>query len=560
MISNRVPIPNQAMDWTSQIIRANLASAVGTQALPRRSRGQTRRILRSKRKPHASSQPRCLKSLDRPQVLRNTARKLVTMDAPLSPLAENATLAPSREILGTHQKAFRINLDPSKYGCFAEIGAGQEVARWFFQVGGAAGTIAKTMSAYDMTVSDDIYGKARRYVSQQRLQAMLDHEYGLLTQRLSSPRGSRTRFFAFADTVAARSFQRQDDCHGWMGIRFQTEPLSLPSDIVIHIRLLDRENLQQQEALGIMGVNLIYGALYLHAQPEQLIVSLRDNLGEGRVEVDMIRFSGPDFARVDNRLMSLQLVQQGLTSAAMFTADGEVVQPAEVLYRKAILAERGTFRPVTKATVDLLRCALAQFQQEPLVREEECEVLLEMTLHNLQDGGAINHQDFLDRVDIIGTLGRTVLVSSFAQHYKLSAYLQRHTRKPVALAMGAPTLQEIFCEKHYADLEGGILEAFGRLFQNGLKLYVYPYKEEVSGEILSTENLRVAPHLKHLYAFLCENRHVESLRGCDENCLPFYAKRVLAKIRADDPTWEEMVPSQVARMIKARCLFHARGV
>jgi hypothetical protein len=497
--------------------------------------------------------------MDRMGQVRKTGRKPATMD-PLPSLPPNSgpPVSPP-EVLDAHQKAFRINLDATNYGCFAEIGAGQEVARWFFRVGGAAGTIAKTMSAYDMAVSDEIYGKARRYVSQQRLQAMLDHEYGLMAQRLSGSRGAATRFFAFADTVTARSYQRQDDCHGWMGIRFQTRPMAAPSEVVIHLRLLDRENLQQQEALGIMGVNLIYGALFLHAQPPQFIASLMDSLTAERVEVDLIRFSGPDFAGVDNRLMSLQLVQQGLTHAAMFTAAGEVVQPAEVLHRKAVLGERGTFRPVTKATVDLLRCALAQFQQESLVQGEDVVVLLEMTLQNLRDDGAIDHKDFLDRVDIIGTLGRTVLVSNFAQHYRLSAYLQRYTRLPVALAMGAPTLQDVFKQEHYADLEGGVLEALGRLFKNGLKVYVYPYKDEATGEIITSDNLRVAPHLKHLYAYLCENHAIETLRGCDENCLPFYAQRVLAKIRTGDPTWEDMVPPQVARMIKERRLFHCAG-
>src|SRR5262245_65291198 len=257
----------------------------------------------------------------------------------------------SSETLTTHNKALRINLDPSKYGTCVEIGAGQEVARWLFRVGGAAGTIAKTMSAYDMTISDAIYGPAERYVTRQRLQSMLDHEYCLLIERLQPKRGATTRFFVFADTVRARGYKTADESHGWMGVRFQTEPQTEPSQIIIHVRMLDNENLLQQEALGIMGVNVLHGAIYLHADPVAFIHSLMDSLSADRVEVDMIKFSGPAFQKVDNRLMSLELVQQGLANSAMFTADGEVVQAAEILYKKPILVERGSFRPVTKVTL-----------------------------------------------------------------------------------------------------------------------------------------------------------------------------------------------------------------
>ncbi len=463
------------------------------------------------------------------------------------------------EVPDTHQKALHTNLDKSTYGTFAEIGAGQEVARWFFRVGGAAGTIAKTISAYDMAVSDEIYGKADRYVSRQRLQAMLDHEYGLLVERLNEKRGDTTRFFCFSETVAARSFVRKDDCNGWLGVRFQTCPNGASNDIIIHIRMLDSDNLAQQEALGIIGVNLIYGALYLYDKPLELIGSLLDNLTAKRVEVDMIKFTGPDFHGVDNRLMSLQLVQQGLTDAAMFTANGEVVQAAELLYKKAILIERGSFRPVTKVTLDMLRSAQAQFVQEPQVQGEEIAVLLEMTLKNLTDCGEINHKDFLDRVDILCTLGKTVLISNFAEHHRLAAYLQRYTKKMVGMVMGVPTLREIFDEKYYADLEGGILESFGRLFKNALKLYVYPLQDPATGSIISAGNLRVDSHLRHLYSYLVENHCIQSLRDIDESCLPILSRQVLAKIQSADPSWENAVPPQVVALIKKRKLFNYRS-
>lgn len=464
-----------------------------------------------------------------------------------------------RESIGTHQKALRINLDDTKYGTFAEIGAGQEVARWFFRVGGASGTIAKTMSAYDMQVSDAIYGKCDRYVSRQRLFTMLDHEYGLLLERLQQKRGATTRFFVFAETVAAQSFRPRDECHGWMGVRFQSQPGGPPSQIVIHVRMLDHENLQQQEALGIIGVNLIHGALYLSDDPPAFIRSLSDDLTRERIEVDMVKFSGPAFEKVDNRLMSLQLVEQGLTQAAMFTANGEVVNAADMLHSKTILVERGSFRPVTKVTLDMLRCAEAQFVQEPGVQGQELLVLMEMTLTNLASGGQIDHRDFLDRVDLLRTLGKTVLVSNFAEFHRLAAYLFRYTKHKIGIVLGVPTLREVFDEKFYPDLEGGILESFGRLFKNDLKLYVYPLLDPATGALITAGNLRVEPHLRHLYAYLLENRFIEALKDYNTDCLPIFSGHALAKIQKGDASWEEMVPAEVGRIIKDRSLLGYRA-
>lgn len=465
----------------------------------------------------------------------------------------------TREVLGTHQKALEINLDPAKYGTFAEIGAGQEVARWFFRVGGAAGTIAKTISAYDMTVSDAIYGHAERYVSRQRLETMLNYEYKLLLERLNEKRGATTKFFIFADTVVARSYSRKEDAHGWLGIRFQTEPGGPPSQIIIHVRLWDKENLAEQEALGIVGVNLIHGALYLYTDPAAFTASLVDNVGTERIEVDMIQFSGEAFKGMDNRLMALQLVQSGLTNAALFTSDGQVMQPADAFYKKCILVERGSFRPVTKVTLDMLRCAQAMFVQEPKVQGEEVLTLMEMTLKNLADGDKIDHQDFLDRVDILAALGKTVLISNFGEYHRLAAYFFRYTKKMIGIAMGVPTLKEIFDEKYYTDLDGGILESFGRMFKNDLKLYVYPLLEVKTGSLITSGNLRVAPNLRHLHAYLVENRFIEALRDYDERVLPIFSREVLAKLRSGDPSWDAMVPAQVAQMIRERNLFGCKG-
>src|SRR6266536_1811658 len=466
----------------------------------------------------------------------------------------------NRVIAATEQKALQINLDPNKYGTFAEIGAGQEVARWFFRVGGAAGTIAKTISAYDMLVSDAIYGPSDRYVSRQRLQSMLDHEYALLLERLDAKRGETTKFFVCANTVAARSYSRHDEAHGWMGVRFQTAPKAGPSEIIIHVRMLDKENVQEQEALGVIGVNLIYAACCYHSDPETVIGSLMDNLSRDRIEVDMIKLTGPSFKDLDNRLMSLQLVTQGLTDSAMFTANGEVVQAAEVLYKKPILVERGRFRPVTKVTIDMLNCAQAQFVQEPRVQGEEIVVLMEMTLRNLTgDGGVIDHKDFLDRVDLLGSLGKTVLISNYARYFRLASFLFRSTKKLIGIVMGVPSLRELFEEKYYTDLEGGILESCGRLFQNDLRLYVYPFQDGATGSIITAGNLQVAPNLRHLYAYLLENQFIQATRDYNDAFLPIYSRDVLANIRAGDRAWEIMVPPQVAHIIKERKLFGFTG-
>lgn len=486
--------------------------------------------------------------------------KLVEAPAPSTPVPLPTPVA-REEKPDTHQKALQINLDPSKYGAFAEIGAGQEVARWFFRVGGAAGTIAKSMSAYDMTVSDAIYGPCDRYVARSRLQSMLHHEFHLLRERLHQTRGATTKFFAFANTVKARGYKSTDDSHGWLGVRFQTHPGAEPSDITIHVRMLDSENLKQQEVLGIIGVNLIHAALYHHADPDFLIQSLLDNLTPARIEVDMAKLTGPAFAEVDNRLIALLLVEKGLAKSAMFTANGEVVEAGEVLYRRPILVERGSFRPLTNTTVDMLRCALGHFIQEPQVEAEKDKVvvLLEMTMKNLTTGDGIDHRDFLNRVDLLGTLGKTVLISKYGEYHRLAAYLFRYTKKMIGIVMGVPSVKELFEEKYYADLDGGILESFGRLFKNSLKIYAYPVRDPVTGSVISAGGLRVDSHLRHLHAYLVENHYIQSIRDYDERCLPIFSRDLLAKIQGGDPGWEPMVPPQVARLIKERGMFGYRA-
>jgi hypothetical protein len=459
--------------------------------------------------------------------------------------------------LNPGQKALQINLDARKYGTFAEIGAGQEVARWFFHVGKASGTVAKTISAYDMAVSDAIYGPAERYVSRARLASMLDLEFNLLLQRLDQTRGDKFTFFAFADTVTTRHIAKtgEEGGHGWLGIKFQTLPRQEPSTIIIHVRLLDTETSRQQETVGIIGVNLIHAAFYLHIEPERLIGSLMDSLTGQRVEVDMIKFSGPAFNGLDNRLMALQLVQQWLTEAAMFTADGETIIPGELLYKKPVLLERGSFRPLTNPMLDMLERAQEMFLQEPALQGEPPVVMFEMTLRHLQVGDAIDHRDFLDRVDTLGALGKPVLISNFLRYHRLVTYLSRHTQKPLGLPLGLVRLRDVLDEKFYTDLPGGLMESLGQLFKNGAKLYVYPSLDKQTGRLFTVENLEVAPNLRHLYAHLVGNKFIEDIPGFTADHLKVYSGEVLAKIHSGDESLAQLIPPQIFEVIKAKKLF-----
>ncbi len=459
-----------------------------------------------------------------------------------------------RPSLGTHQKALKINLDPLRYGTFAEIGAGQEVARWFFKVGGAAGSISKSISAYDMAVSDAIYGRSKRYVSRERLEKMLDHEHALNLERLRASRGDATAFFAFADTVAARNYQGTNECHGWMGVKYQAHPRDQDSQIIIHVRMLDHENALQQEALGIVGVNLLYGSFFLHHKPELLVESLLDNLSTERIEIDMIEFSGIEFRHVDNRVMSLRLVQLGLTGAAMFGPSGEVLQPAEVLRKRPILVERGSFRPVTKVNIDMINSAHARFVAEPEVQGRPVVELMEITMRNLLAGGKLDLSDFLARADVLAAAGKTVLISDYFEYYRLAGYLTRYSNDPIAVTMGVSSLRDLFKEEYYTGLEGGILEAFGKLFTKDLRIYVYPLRTP-DGRLETVESIAMHPEIQSLYRHLVDRGRIKQLDNFDESMLHIFSRDVLRRIKDGDAAWEHMVPPEIAEMIKTRRFF-----
>lgn len=466
------------------------------------------------------------------------------------------TIHGTYEKLDTHAKALRINIDKRRYGTFAEIGAGQEVVRWFFRVGGASGTIAKSISAYDMSVSDAIYGGCDRYVSRQRLEAMLDHEYQLNLDRLMPDRGDSSAFFAFADTVAARNFSGTNESHGWMGVRFQVFPRDEASQITLHVRMLDKENLLQQEALGIIGVNLLYGAFYFNQEPEQLLESLQDGLAPGRIEIDMIEFAGIGFRQVDNRLAALKLVQLGLSDAAMFDASGKALQPSEVFRKRPVLVERGSFHPVTNVNVDMMRAAEETFASElPPEDKDNIVRVMELTMKNLLTGEKVDHRDFLARADLMAACGMTVLISDYFEYYRLAAYLNQHTKKRIGIVMGAASVRELFDPKYYTHLDGGILESFGRLFKHELKVYVYPFLNPELQKLETVDNLEVNPLLSKLYGHLADHGYLVQLKNYRDDCLGIFSRDVLNKIQKNIPGWEASVPEEVAKLIHQKCFF-----
>ena len=460
-------------------------------------------------------------------------------------------------IPSTKRKALRINLNDNIYGTFAEIGAGQETVRNFFRAGGASNTIAKSMSAYDKDFSDAIYGiePDKRYVTQPRLKNMLSYEMELIEDRLNRDKHSESLFFAYANTVATINFAKNFKGHGWVGVRFQLDPLEDYNDLIMHIRFKQTDATLQQETLWIIGVNLIYGAFYMYDRPKELLRSLYDNLDKDQVEIDMINFSGPRFMYVDNRLMSLQLVRNGMTNAVMFGPDGNNLLPSHELYKKNILALRGSFRPVTKVNIDMLEKAKILFLKEKTVDKDKTKVIFEITLANLRAEGEINERDFLDRAELLCSLGQNVMITNFQEYYKLVEYFSEFTKERMALAMGVYNLIQIFDERYYRHLSGGILEAFGKLFFKDLKVYLYPLKNHETGEFITSENLKVHPRMKELYKFFKYNGKMLDIKDYDPEIMDILSRTVFKMIHKAEDGWEDMLPPGIADIIKEQRLF-----
>ena len=461
-----------------------------------------------------------------------------------------------RQALETEQKALEINLNDKIYGAFNEIGAGQECARNFFQVGAAAGTIAKSMSAYDKLVSDDIYGPEPRgrYVTEQRLYKMLEYEYSLMSKRLRETRPD-TSFFVFADTVAAINYHRTNKGSGWVGVRFQLSPHGESNDVVLHVKMHDQDNQLQQQAVGVLGVNLIYACFHYHDNPKEMIISLMDNL-QGRISIDMVRMTGPDFESLDNRLLSLWMVQYGLTEVATFGPDKRNIHPSEFLYRRPVLVVRGSFRPATLVNRDMVRRGIEMFRMEDDVDERKAFTMTEITLHNLRDGEeAPDEKDFLDRADVLSALGQTTVVTDCTLYSKLVEYLKDYKVPVVGIVIGVRELLELVGDLYYNNLDGNLFAAFGNVFGKENRFFVYPSFQEGSDELMTAQNIPVPEGVRFIYQHLLERRHIVDIAEFNSDILHIFSRDVLQKIRNGESGWEEMVPEQVATLVKQKQLF-----
>jgi hypothetical protein len=473
-----------------------------------------------------------------------------------------------REILSANRKALKINLNPALYGSFAEIGGGQEVARQFFHAGGASGTVAKTISAYDKAFSDSLYDPEDlgRYVSEMRLEKMLATEFEELNNILGKMNGRNRQFFSFANTVEILNYQKTNQGHGWLGIRFHLKPETAPNEVILHVNLLENDGLAQQETLGILGVNLIYACFFLYEYPSQLIRSLMDNLASDKVEISMMRMKGPDLDYVDNRLLALQLVKNGMTPAIMFDRKGTVQQPSDMLYKKNVLAFRGSFRPVTYVVMDMLRTSFRIFKRDEDYERGSTIALCEITLNNLMHQGELDEIDLLDRIEILNGMGQNVMVSTFREYFKLAEYLSKFKIRKLRIVIGIPTLMNVLEKKYYRNLKGGILEALGKLFVDNMKLYVYPTLSSVSiddrtkGEqLITSKNLELAPDIHDIYSYLIKNKMILDIKDARKDILWINPENALNMIQENVPGWEEMVPKYIEKQIKKRKLFGLRG-
>ncbi len=462
-----------------------------------------------------------------------------------------------REVLSINRKALRINLNPIIYGSIAEIGGGQEVARNFFQAGGASGTIAKTISAYDMSFSDTMYGlnKSGRYVSKDRLEQMLESEYNSVIDILGNKRGNDTCFFAFANTVATLNYKKDNDSHGWFGIKFQLNPNAETNYVLLHVRLLERENILQQQTLGVLGVNLIFASYYFHDRPNLFLQSLLDNLSTDRIEISMIEMKGADLDYVDNRILSVQLVKNGMTPATMFDKNGNVQQPADMLYKKNVLVLRGSFRPITYVGFDMLKTSYGLFKKDEDYKKDKTFVFCEITLNNLMDEGKFDERDFLDRVDMLNSIGQNVMITNFKEFYKLVDHLSSYKLLNLRIIIGVLTFYKVLEEKYYSTLKGGVLEAFGKLFPSNMKLYLYPTKDEKNGKILTSKNIEVEENIKYLYKHLMQTRKILDITDVKEDRLHIKSADVRRMIVKGEAGWEEMVPKYISKLIHSKKLF-----
>ena len=427
---------------------------------------------------------------------------------------------PENEKLDTHQKALSINLDGTIFGSFAEIGAGQEVARWFLRVGGASGTVAKTISAYDKEVSDQLYGVGTRYVSKPRLEAMIESEWKQLLDQLGVSRGADTRFFTFVDTISARNFAGTNDCHGWLGLRFLREPKDKPNDLILHANLMDPSNVQQQEAVGILGVNLIYAVHHSLASADEFLRSVVAELGLKRVEIDCLKWTGPAFQDWNEDTIHAFLVAGGFAEAVVFPADDQLAPPNELLYKRALVLAPGRFDSITDVHANLIRDTLVQLPTEELKESKGGLGLFCLSLTDTP-GEDVSVEEILAHVAELQHLGYGVMLFRAQELYTMTAFANRYTKLRIHFAIGLTVLVRIF-EYRYKDLAGSLLEGIARLFTQNVRLTVYPMSAEELRQrataarltgwdwketdgIVTAENLHPSGPLDFLYRYLLES-------------------------------------------------------
>lgn len=430
----------------------------------------------------------------------------------------------AREIYETKRKALKINLNADIYGTFAEIGAGQEVARNFFEAGAASGTIAKTISAYDMAFSDAIYGaeESGRYVSRTRLTKMLEHEYSLLAERLQGEKYCNKKFFAFADTVTTLNFTKTNEPHGWIGLRFQHEIGGPLNDIIIHVRLLDSDTRLQSKVLGILGVNLLFAAYYLADDPQTMIESLADNLSVGSVEIDLVKVTGPLFKHSNQRLLNLYLIAKGFARAAIFKPDGKAAQIKDYLYKKNIIILRTKYRQKSNPNFDLFNLAVDEFRKNTGAIPEDTVVLIEILMGNvLDESSKITDEDlvyFAQRAEYLCSTGNNILVSNFRRNNHLAEFVQTFKPKHVGIATNVSNLRNIFNSENYnkEQYTNELLSYISGMFSKNVKLYAYPYLDRKKNEIVTTKNVPVSKEAQPLFDFLITNRYIIDIENYDE--------------------------------------------
>ncbi|MEM9897730.1 MAG: TonB-dependent receptor, partial [Bacteroidota bacterium] len=361
-------------------------------------------------------------------------------------------------------------------------------------------------------------------------------------------------FFVFADTIAAINYSRTIKGDGWLGIRFQLHPDGEANDLVIHVKMLDRSNQLQAQAIGVLGVNLVYACFRYHDDPETLVESLIDNL-RGRVKIDMIRLTGPDFDDVDNRLLSLLLVKHGLTDVAIFGPDGKNLHGSEFLYRKNLLIVPGSFRPPTLVNMDMIKKSYQQFRNEADIDEKKTFLLTELTLDNLMADGPLDYKDFLDRAKLLNALGQTVMISNNKSLHNTIAYFSDFKVPQVGIVIGVHVLLELINNKYYENMDGRLLAAFGELFAKNVRMYVYPAMQEGSEELMTSENLPIPEGVKFLVKHLIENHQITDVKDANRDYLQIFSTEILKQIQAGESGWEQFVPPKVAKLVKGEFLF-----